>query len=99
MKRQVRKKINSKQDVELIIDPDEYAAPKPVEEPKPVPLYCIERPGIFTQSNGQQILVMPMMAQAAPQEVAPVEPEPVVLSKKEEKAKAKADKKAKNNKK
>lgn len=76
MKRQTRKKISSKQDVELIIDPDEYAAPKPVAAPQPVPLYCIERPGVYTQSNGQQILVMPMVAQAMPQaapsqEVAP----------------------------
>ena len=82
MKRQTRKKINSKQDVELVIDPDEYAAPKPVAAPQPVPLYCIERPGVYTQSNGQQILVMPMVAQAMPmvapvQEVAPVETQPV----------------------
>ena len=62
MKRQIRKKINSKQDVELIIDPDEYVAPKPVAAPQPVPIHCVERPGIFTQSNGQQILVMPMVA-------------------------------------
>ena len=70
MKKQIRKKINSAEDVELMIDPDEYAAKKPVVAqkpvPQPVPLYCIERPGIFTQNNGQQILVMPMTAQAIP---------------------------------
>lgn len=77
MKRQIRKKIESKQDVELIIDPDEYAAPKPVAAPQPVPLYCIERPGVFTQSNGQQILVMPMVAQAMPAAVPYQQPAPV----------------------
>ena len=82
MKQQVRKKIDAKQDVELMIDPDEYAAPKPVAAPQPVPLHCIERPGIYTQANGQQILVMPMIAQApvaAPmQMVAPAVQQPIV---------------------
>lgn len=74
MKRQIRKKINSDKDVELIIDPDEYVAPKPAPAPQPVPIYCVERPGIFTQSNGQQILVMPMVAQAPVAPVAPAAP-------------------------
>ncbi len=59
MKRQIRKKINSDKDVELIIDPDEYVAPKPAPAPQPVPIYCVERPGIFTQSNGQSTAKTP----------------------------------------